>query len=323
MKRLLIALVLVAAVILTACGSQAATQAPALYDRGAPMAPEAQVAGSEMALPTMAPAEAQKAADSYNTDGNAVPPSQQDRLVIQNADLSLVVKDPKAKMDQMTALAGRMGGFVVSSNLYQAYAPDGEQVPEGSIVIRVPAEKLEDALKEIKSDVVEVQNETRTGQDVTQEYVDLKSRLKNLEAAEVQLTKIMDEATKTEDVLNVFNQLNSYREQIELVKGQMQYYEQSAAYSAISARIIAEKTIQPIQVGGWQPKGVARDAIQNLIYFMQGVVNFLIRFFLYGLPVLLVIGLFIALPIWVIYVIIRALGRWSKKSKTPPAAPAA
>jgi hypothetical protein len=151
----------------------------------------------------------------------------------------------------------------------------------------------------------------------------LKSRLKNLEAAEAQLTRIMDEATKTEDVLNVFNQLNSYREQIEVVKGQMQYYEQSAAYSAISARIIAEQTIQPLVVGGWEPQGVARDSIQNLIYFMQGVVDFLIRFALYGLPVLLVVGLFIALPIWIVYLIIRAFIRRSKRTKTPPAAPAA
>jgi hypothetical protein len=243
--------------------------------------------------------------------------------VIQNADLTLVVIDPKAKMDQMTALAERTGGFVVSSNIYQTSTANGEQVPEGSIVIRVPADKLEDALKEIKGDVVEVQNEIRSGQDVTQEYVDLKSRLKNLEAAEAQLTEIMNQATKTEDVLNVFNQLNSYREQIEVVKGQMQYYEQSATYSAITARIIAEQTIQPLVVGGWEPKGIARDAIQDLIYFMQGVIDFLIRFALFGLPVLLVIGFFIALPIWIIYVIVRAYMRRSKKSKTPPAAPVA
>lgn len=323
MKRLLIALVLITSILITACGNRAAsTAAPMLveqpaYDRGVAEMPQGAPA---------APVEPEKsAADSYNAAGNAVPPEQEDRLVIQNADLALVVKDTKAKMDQMTAMAQAMGGFVVSANLYQTYAPNGTQVPEGSIVIRVPADRLEEALKQIKADVVEVQNENRSGQDVTQEYVDLKSRLKNLQAAEAQLTKIMEEANKTEDVLNVFNQLVYYREQIELVKGQMQYYEQSSTYSAITARLIAEETIQPIQIGGWKPQGVVNDAITSLINFLQDFVDFLIWAVIYYLPKLLLIGLVIVLPIWLIYLAVRAISRRSKKNKTPapPAPPAA
>jgi hypothetical protein len=317
MKHLLIASMLIATVVLTACGAAA----PAIYTE------ERQIAGEgyapEAPMPSGAPAEMEKAADSAY-GGNAVPPAQQDRLVIQNADYTLVVVDPKAKMEQMSALAQTLGGFVVSSNLYQTYSPNGSQVPEGSIVIRVPSNRLEEALTQVKADVVEVRNETRSGQDVTQEYVDLESRLKNLQAAEAQLTRIMEDANRTEDVMSVFNQLVYYREQIELVKGQMQYYEQSAAYSAITARLIAEETIQPIQVGGWKPQGEVRDAIQRLINFLQGFVNFLIWAVLYYLPVLLLIGLVIVLPIWLVYLAIRAIRRRSNKNKTgtPPEPPA-
>jgi len=323
MKRLLITLVLIITVLLSACGASA----PGLVavDRqsiagGAPEMPAATMAPLSPAAEEIA-----KSADSYNSTGNAVPPVQQDRLVIQNADFSLVVKDPKMKMEQMSTLAKNLGGFVVSSNLYQTYTPNGTQVPEGSIVIRVPADRLEEALKQIKADVVDIQNETRSGQDVTQEYVDLKSRLRNLEAAEAQLAKIMEEAKKTDDVLNVFNQLVATREQIELIKGQMQYYEQSATYSAISARLVAEETIKPIQVGGWKPQGVVRDAIQSLINFLQDFVNFLIWSVLYYLPKLLLIGLVVVLPIWLVVIIVRAIMRRSKKNKTPapPEPPAA
>ena len=316
MKRLMITLVLITAVLLSACGSRAASQVyveePA-YDRGV----------SELPMGAPAPSEMEKSADSF-TVGNAVPPAQQDRLVIQNADLALVVKDTKAKMDQMSAMAKAMGGFVVSANLYQTYTQNGTQVPEGSIVIRVPADRLEEALKQIKADVIKVENENRTGQDVTQEYVDLESRLKNLQAAEAQLTRIMEEANKTEDVLNVFNQLVYYREQIELVKGQMQYYEQSSAYSAITARLIAEETVKPIQIGGWQPQGVVNDAITSLINFLQDFVEFLIWAVIYYLPKLLLIGLVIVLPIWLVYLAIRAIRRRTKKNKTetPPEPPA-
>lgn len=315
MKRLLIALVLITTVLLSACGSRAQVAVdPQIVGEG--YAPEAP-------MPIGAPAEMEKAADSAYI-GNAVPPAQQDRLVIQNADYTLVVVDPKAKMDAMTAMAQAMGGFVVSANLYQTYSPNGDPVPEGTIVIRVPASKLEEALKQVKADVVEIRNETRSGQDVTQEYVDLESRLKNLQAAEAQLTRIMEDANRTEDVMSVFNQLVYYREQIELVKGQMQYYEQSADFSAISARLIAEESIQPIQVGGWKPQGEVRDAIQRLINFLQDFVDFLIWAVLYYLPVLLLIGLVIVLPIWLVVLAIRAIRRRSKKNKAaaPPAPPA-
>ena len=315
MKRLLIALVLIITVLLSACGSRAQVAVePQFVGEG--YAPEAP-------MPIGAPAEMEKAADSAYI-GNAVPPAQQDRLVIQNADYTLVVVDPKAKMDQMSALAQSLGGFVVSSNLYLTTALNGNQVPEGAIVIRVPSNRLEEALTQVKADVVEIRNETRSGQDVTQEYVDLESRLKNLQAAEAQLTRIMEDANRTEDVMSVFNQLVYYREQIELVKGQMQYYEQSADFSAISARLIAEESIQPIQIGGWQPQGVVNDAITSLINFLQDFVDFLIWAVIYYLPKLLLIGLVIVLPIWLVYLAIRAIRRRSKKNKTetPPEPPA-
>src|SRR6266498_5417676 len=73
-------------------------------------------------------------------------PAAQERLVIQNADLAIVVKDPKARMAEISSLANEFGGFVVSSNLYQSYTPVGKEVPEANIVIRVPSDKLDEAL---------------------------------------------------------------------------------------------------------------------------------------------------------------------------------
>jgi hypothetical protein len=166
--------------------------------------------------------------------------------------------------------------------------------------------------------VVEVDAESRSGQDVTADYVDQQSRLKNLEATEAQLVKIMEGATKTDDVLNVFNQLTSIREQIEVVKGQMKYYEESAAMSAISVRIIAEATIQPIEIAGWKPEGVVREAIQDLIYFFQDFVDFLIRFGLYILPALVLIGIPIYLFVLAIRAVIRKVRKPKAKLPVPP-----
>jgi hypothetical protein len=246
-----------------------------------------------------------------SNDGSSVPAPNVKRIVIQNADLSIVVADVQVRMKDIQVMADKMGGFVVSSNLYQRNANNNVPVPEAQITIRVPVEKLEDALTQIKKDVVEVRNETRTGQDVTAEYVDLQSRLKNYEAAEAQLEKILETATETQDVVSIFNQLVYYREQIELVKGQIKYYDEAAALSAISVSIVAEATIQPLVIGKWEPKGVALEAVQDLIDFLKGFVEFLIRFAIYTLPVWIMIGV----PLYLVFIGARALFRKIRGSK--------
>lgn len=234
------------------------------------------------------------------------------RLVIRNADLAVVVKDPKASMAEITKLAEKMGGFVVASNLYQSYyGPNNTEVPEATITIRVPVEKLDEALSSIKADVVDINYENVTGQDVTSEYVDLQSRLTAKQAAEKKLLQILDAAEKSEDVLAIYMQIQTVQTEIEILKGQIKYYEESASLSAISVRLIAEAGTQPITVGPWTPTGTAKEAVQDLIYFFQNFVEFLIRFVLYNLPALILIGI----PLFLVFLGGRAIFRRFKKTK--------
>ena len=305
-KKIVIAFIALT-LVLAACGTKAAS----------PQKTDAQGVGggpsNEFApVPTAAPAYS----EGYRAPGDvsANTSAMQNRLVIMNVDLTIVFADLKTKADAISQMATSLGGFVVSMNMYQTTAQNGQSVPAGTISIRVPADKLDDALSQIKSDAVEVRNDTRNSQDITASYVDLQSQLTNLEMAEADLQAIMDEAknnpnsnttSKTQDVLDVYNQIISVRGQIESIKGQMQYYEQASSYSLINVTMIAEETIKPIEIGGWKPQGVARDAIQNLITFWQGFVNFLINLFLLVLPILITILGPIALIIWGIIALIK------------------
>ena len=302
MKRILpFSLIIIATLILVACGGANATENRDLYSAGGAGLPMEAPAAPEFGIVDQ----------SLVDTSSGVSPAAVDRIVIKNADLAIVVSDVEGRMKNIQIMAQQMDGFVVSSNLYQSYTNDYVKVPEAQIVIRVPSEKLEEAMNQIKKDTVEVQSETISGQDVTAEYVDLKSRLKNLEAAEAQLDEILKKATETEDVVNIFNQLVYYREQIEVVKGQIKYYDEAAALSAISVRIIAEETIQPIVIGKWEPKGVALEAIQDLVYFYQDFVSFAIRFVIFILPVLITIGI----PLYLIFIGARALFRKLRGNK--------
>ena len=265
-----------------------------------------------MELPAAEPVPASDTSVSGSVDlYNAGNVQAQDRLVIENADLAIVVKDPKVRMAEIAALANQMGGYVVSSNLYQSYTSFGQEVPEATIVIRVPADKLDEALTQIKKDAVDVQTENRSGQDITNVYIDLQAQLKAKQAAEAKLLEIMDKATRAEDVLAVYLQVQQVQTEIEQLKGQIKYYDEAVATSSISVRLIAEASTQPIQIGPWTPQGAVKEAIQNLILFFQNFVDFLINFVLYVLPALILI----AIPLFLVYLVGRAAYRRFRKSK--------
>ncbi len=328
-KRIAFAFV-VLALLLAACGAKAL--APMYDEAGASPTqyrePAAGIGGGGEAydsgygaMPTPAPSgltysEAPSAPDVAN---QAAP---EERMVMMNADLTLVVADPRAKAEDITRLARELGGYVVSLQMYQSEMTNGRSVPGGYVSIRIPQDRLETALTRLKSDAIEVRNESRTSQDVTSQYVDLDSQLANLERAEQDLLAIMDEArnnpgndytTKTQDVLNVYYQIVSIRSQIEQIKGQMKYFEDVTATSLINVNLIAEETVQPIQIGPWSPKGAWNKAIEDLVDFWHSFVEALITFVILVVPVLiLTLGPF-ALIAWAIIAGLKR--RKAKKAK--------
>lgn len=284
---------LLALLLLGACSSAASSPGPN---------PSLMEKSANNQAPVAAPAEPPSAGQVSNSLDSSVPDQSLQRIVIVNASLSLAVADPEQSMDRIRKMASDMNGYVVSANLYQTTLDNGNQAPRASIKIRVPAERLNEALNKIKGESDRPPlSESQDSQDVTKDYTDLQSRLRNLQNTEQQLTKIMDAATKTEDVLSVYNQLTQVREQIEVIQGQIKYYDESAALSAISTDLIPNEAVQPLSIGSWQPVGVARNAVQTLINTMKFLANAAIWIIIYVLPVLLVLYLVLILPLSLIW----------------------
>jgi len=291
--------------LLSAC---AATQAAeeAIYD----IMPEAPAMGGDFdnAQPEMEASTAEERGfDTGSSNGtNAV-----DRMVIYNADLRIAVLDPQSAMESVIRMAENAGGFVVQSNLYQTYTENGS-LPRATLTVRVPAGQLDSIMESIKNltpdpkeDVI---SENVSGQDVTAEYTDLESRLRNLEAAEQALVELMAEARDPEDVLAIFDELVYYRGEIELVKGRMRYLEESADLSAISVDIVAKESLQPIEIAGWEPQGTAKRAIESLIRTAQSLADAGIWFGIYCLPFLIPLGIGV-------YFLVRLLRKRRKNKK--------
>lgn len=280
----LVGLILIA-LVLSGCGAAAPT----------PMQPEPP-------MPFGGPArEAEQAADRLALDATSSDlPETSQRLIVRTANLSIVVQDTHQALRRISALATQMGGFVVTSQTSKV-----EQATRGAITIRVPAEKFDEALQQIEALATDVETRDIRGEDVTEQYVDLQARLRNLEATEAQLQRIMERADKIEDVLNVYRQISETRGQIEQVKGRIQFLEQSAALSSIAVDLIPDELAQPLAVGGWRPTGTARNALQALVRTLQGLADIAIWLALYVLPILVVL----AVPVVVIFLIVRRLRR--------------
>ena len=152
MKKKSLILYALLALIISACSGAMSVEAP-----GAPAMEMAQDFGGgfddEMVL-SKSYAEAEET--NFTTDSTVVSHEAVQRMVIKNADLSIVVDDPVKKLDTIADMAAEMGGFVVDSHVWQNTLHNGAKVPHANITIRIPVERLEEALANIKAGVGEI-----------------------------------------------------------------------------------------------------------------------------------------------------------------------
>jgi tellurite resistance protein len=226
----------------------------------------------------------------------------EERMIIWTGDISLIVKDAEESLEQVEAIARDLGGYVVnSSSWYQ------EEQLRARLTIRVPAEEFDTAMARLKNLAIRVESRNISTQDVTEEYTDLDSRLRNLEATETELlellTEVRERTRKAEDVLAVHRELSNIRGQIEQVKGRMQFLEKMTAMATINIELIPDALARPIVVAGWRPSGTAANALRTLVRTLQFIVDAAIWLVIYILPTLVVI----AIPLFVVWLIWR---RW-------------
>ena len=284
-----LALIGLVAVVLVGCAAPAAPFSSAARESGGT------TNGYDASEAPMAPALPQPAATAVPAAAPGQPADQaQPRLIIRTADLTIVVKNTDEQLAAISKLAAQYGGFVVQSGTSKV-----SNETQGQITVRVDAKNFDTAISDIRKLAVDVRSENVRGEDVTAEFVDLEAQLKNLEAAEAQLQKIMENAVLTEDVLNVYQRLTEIRGQIDQIKGRMKYLSQSAALSTINVSLIPDALAQPVEVGGWKLEGVLKSAVETLISTMQVLATLVINLIVVALPVIVIFALPVVALIWV------------------------
>ena len=311
MKRRIFMLVslIAVALALVACGGRAAVSEEAVAPQAPPMVGDAYYAESAVSGEAAPVADAALPTDT----GSGVKNAMQERLIIRTADMTIVVPDTETALAQIAQMAESGGGWVVSSNIYQS----SETSKTGYITIRVPSEGFQSVIDAIGGLATEVTSLNTSGQDVTEEYVDLTSQLANLQATAERVRGFLDESRTVEEALAVNQELSRLEGEIELTKGRMQYLSESSAFSSITVNVTPDELAQPIQVAGWQPTGVARQAVEALVSALQALANVAIWFVIFALPVLIIILIPILLLIW----LIRRLRLRERAQETPVTPP--
>ena len=162
-------------------------------------------------------------------DGAMATLVRQQRIVVRTVAMSLVVFGIQKSMDDVAAVAYGMGGWTVSSERSSGFS--------GSIAVRVPAERLDEAIAQIRDIAVNVEAEVTTSKDVTAEYFDSQSRLRNLRAAETAMLNLLERAKDSRDALDIRNSLFEVQEAIEVLLGRLKLLEETSAFSLINVNM--------------------------------------------------------------------------------------
>lgn len=163
------------------------------------------------------------------------------RLIVKDAQIRLLVVDTDVTIDRTTQMITDLGGYIVSSRVWYQET-GGENFKYATLTLGVPVDRFEQALRRLRELAVRVLNENASGQDVTDEYVDLESRLKNLQATRDRVRQFLEQAKTVEEALKVNDQLASIEGEIEQVMGRMNYLFDRAAFSTITIDIEPEIT---------------------------------------------------------------------------------
>lgn len=212
------------------------------------------------------------------------------RMIVRTANVKIIVDDTSKVVEAITKSIEAAGGYVSDSNIWR----EGELL-RARLTLRVPADKLTSTLGTIRGVAKRVENETIASADVSQEFVDLESQVRNLEATEEELRELLKVARvsskKAADVLEVHQQLTVVRGQIEQAKGRMRYLSQVAVLSTIALDVVPDAIAQPVVEPGWQPLVVVKDASRALVSLLQHLTTAAIWFVIYLLPVLCMLAL--------------------------------
>lgn len=274
----LLSSIFVFGMIFTGCFRSAAEEEAVMEEAAVSREPEAVMVEEAMEMEEEYAEEEKIARDAEIQYGEV--PVAGDRKVIKTAYIELEVEVGKFEdtLFEFISLAEQNGGFISNSRSYS----DAEgNLTSGSVTIRIPSNKYSSIINKIK-EMGTVKSTSSAGQDVTQEYTDLESRLRNYQAQEEVLLDLMKQSKKVSDSLEVQRELSNVQEQIEVIKGRMDYLDDLVSFSTIDVYFYEPEPIKT--AADWGFVEALKRGLRGAVRVFNGIV----------------IALIVTAPVWIL-----------------------
>ncbi|MEK7165760.1 MAG: DUF4349 domain-containing protein [Patescibacteria group bacterium] len=213
-----------------------------------------------------------------------------DRLVIQNSDVSLLVKDVVDTRNKIVAYAQGNGGYMVNSN-----TSNPQDAPTGQVTIRIDSSKMQAALDYFHTLSVKVVSENLSGYDVTDEYIDVEKRIAILEVTKAKFNEILTRAGEISDITNLNQQIINIQSQIDSYKGQQDALSANAKLSRITIYLSTDEIALPYAPSEtFRPGVIFKLAFRSLVSHLRQAATLVIWAGVYGIvwiPLLLIVYL--------------------------------
>lgn len=211
-----------------------------------------------------------------------------DRIVIQNSNMSLLVKDVRDSGNQIVTYAKNSGGFMVNTSYNRP-----SESPFATITVRVPTDNLDEALSFIRSLAIKVTSENLVGTDVTDTYIDIEARLATLKKTQARFEEILDKAVEVQDILTVTRELINLQQQIDSLIGQNKSIENNAKLTKITMYLSADELALPYAPDkAFRPELTFKLAVRSLLSTLRDGANMIIWIGVYSIilvPLLIIV----------------------------------
>jgi hypothetical protein len=221
------------------------------------------------------------------------------RKLVRTVELGLEVKATSEAAEELRQVAARLGGYVGNVN---AWRVDG--LMRYTMTLRVPTERLDEALAAAKKLAWRIDREQQTVEDVTDQYIDLDARMKTLRGTEDELLALLAESrrrkSEVDDIMKVYERLTEIRSQIEEIQGKLVALEKLAALSTLNVTLTPTEGSRPVAPPGWHPGDIVRSDARSLVGILQGLGNLAIWLVVVALPVIALLLIFVLPASWLV-----------------------
>ena len=186
------------------------------------------------------------------TGDEPLPQAEIGRKIIFTANLSLNAENVGGAFNEAVGLARSNGGYVDRSQFSNDTEDNSKR--SATLTIRVPVQNYDVLLAGLRNMTgVSLATEGSNSNEVTEQYTDLESRLRNLERTEEQYLTLLNRATSINEILTVQDRLSGVRSQIEQIQGRLKVLDDQTDFATVNVSLapIVAKVEEP-KPGGWK-----------------------------------------------------------------------